>query len=246
MEWGSSPRTRGALGYLQGLAEGPGDHPRVRGEHLRRESFELDGEGIIPAYAGSTRGVFHQRRRREGSSPRTRGARSPSWTAAEPRPDHPRVRGEHKAPRQWRLRGRGIIPAYAGSTYLQNFLGMTDVGSSPRTRGAPTWLPSWSTAAWDHPRVRGEHDHPHAHQEARRVDHPRVRGEHFYQVERDDAEVGIIPAYAGSTGEGRGRQRVRRGSSPRTRGAPLRGGSNDDRNRDHPRVRGEHPRWSCS
>ena len=132
---GSSPHTRGAPAArsppLQrcriipayagstcvgppGVA-GPGDHPRIRGEHrhpirhTRRqlgssphtrgapESKSLGGffSRIIPAYAGST-----SRRRlpactATGSSPHTRGARlAPTGPAG----------------------GRGIIPAYAGST----------------------------------------------------------------------------------------------------------------------------------
>ena len=111
------------------------DHPRIRGEHpLRRGARGRTGgssphtrgarwvwtangigEGIIPAYAGSTR---------DGAS----------WTGR--RKDHPRIRGEHR--RQLtetsspygssphtrgarrglagRRRFLGIIPAYAGST----------------------------------------------------------------------------------------------------------------------------------
>ena len=114
-----------------------GDHPRIRGEHLiirahssctlgssphtRGALFgRVDDDvlaGIIPAYAGSTRG-----------SSRLRPA---------PR-DHPRIRGEHCMTRSrgYRPKGSsphtrgarqhaevrehfgGIIPAYAGSTKL--------------------------------------------------------------------------------------------------------------------------------
>ena len=111
------------------------DHPRIRGEHLRGRRYssratgssphtrgaqsvhlEVAGlDGIIPAYAGSTR---------------TRSCGSPA-----PR-DHPRIRGEHVwwlhhlsvllgssphtrgahlSARLWSL-VPGIIPAYAGST----------------------------------------------------------------------------------------------------------------------------------
>ena len=128
------------------------DHPRIRGEHdadgvgeaarpgssphtrgaLRDCRVMLTGRGIIPAYAGSTRG------------PRTYTVRGP---------DHPRIRGEHirvgfVAP--------GIIPAYAGSTVIMHVyppvsrdhprirgehvrvptVRAAHVGSSPHTRGA--------------------------------------------------------------------------------------------------------------
>ena len=111
---GSSPHTRGALPAVECGA------PDL---------------GIIPAYAGSTTAayislIFQQ--------------------------DHPRIRGEHAALasqahsiagssphtrgalRQQRLPcpGRGIIPAYAGSTSIGTL-----------------WVPK----AMDHPRIRGEH-----------------------------------------------------------------------------------------
>ena len=149
---------------------------------------------IIPAYAGSTPRAFqpissswdHPRIRGEhpvvrvaegalvGSSPHTRGARSPcSSTCGQPRiipayagsthisrsrrsptTDHPRIRGEHRSVRPCcrRCRGssphtrgappsperpgrrRGIIPAYAGSTFIDGKLYFT-VGDHPRIRG---------------------------------------------------------------------------------------------------------------
>ena len=32
------------------------DHPRIRGEHIESSYVVFKAEGIIPAYAGSTRG----------------------------------------------------------------------------------------------------------------------------------------------------------------------------------------------
>ena len=216
------------------------DHPRIRGEHLdhrhppgagagssphTRGARPLGkgppaGNGIIPAYAGSTGVVFgwggvvedhprirgeHQwaylsRARRVGSSPHTRGARG-RWQGS----------GAHP----------GIIPAYAGSTEASR------VGA-----GRPG----------DHPRIRGEHE--------RRIgafigavgSSPHTRGAHS----RSDplgGTRGIIPAYAGSTsptgnrpppprdhprirGEHDGEgpvDGVQGGSSPHTRGARWRG-----------------------
>ena len=92
---------------------------------------------IIPAYAGSTVGLFRQVAREPGSSPHTRGALPVTCSG------------------NTKLR---IIPAYAGSTgvFLSLFVPMSDhprirgehvrvrndsllfVGSSPHTRGAPT------------------------------------------------------------------------------------------------------------
>ena len=172
------------------------DHPRIRGEHVcdgapkggpggssphTRGALVVPGlapfgGGIIPAYAGSTSGWIVGRR----------GV----W-------DHPRIRGEHprsKSPggffhgssphtrgalrlhRRHQTR-RGIIPAYAGSTWRQGRLlrrgrhhprirgehiigsiGMViGWGSSPHTRGAPSSQLQEANQATDHPRIRGEH-----------------------------------------------------------------------------------------
>ena len=172
--------------------------------------------------------------------------------------DHPRIRGEHPNPRSWQQNAKGssphtrgaldkvkalaellrIIPAYAGSTRP----------GSGRTVGP-----------WDHPRIRGEHAQARLRRRLRaRIipayagstrlrppgrrpgrDHPRIRGEHSsaspWRLSRRGSSphtrgarhvqpppvVGgrIIPAYAGST-------------------APEAAGQ--DRQRDHPRIRGEH------
>ena len=149
------PAYAGSTRIAVGRPRRAGDHPRIRGEH-RRAVRDADGaegssphtrgarayrgapvspNGIIPAYAGSTRIHGH---------PLPQGA------------DHPRIRGEHcpgadfaccqdgssphtrGAQVNWKdsRNGTGIIPAYAGST-------------APRCPG--------STTPRDHPRIRGEH-----------------------------------------------------------------------------------------
>ena len=152
---GSSPHTRGARRDLPERAQSnriipayagstrlrPGDiqphwdHPRIRGEHGRFDARGIQRPRIIPAYAGSTLS-FHF---------------FAFWSQ-----DHPRIRGEHaqrhdpkgvftgSSPHTRGARGgvlvhlpdAGIIPAYAGSTFLVPFL---------------------SGLCQDHPRIRGEH-----------------------------------------------------------------------------------------
>ena len=153
----------------------------------------------------------------QGSSPHTRGAPSPGARAAA---------------------GRGIIPAYAGST-----LGI------PR---------SWGRTR-DHPRIRGEHVVALGCGHYPQGSSPHTRGaqasEHLGQHVR-----GIIPAYAGSTDSLSTEKFRARGSSPHTRGAPGRrlalvlrigiipayaGSTTPSWNvtgkpADHPRIRGEH------
>ena len=112
------------------------DHPRMCGEHVRRQSVRQLLTGIIPACAGSTQ--THR-------------------LHDQPRRDHPRMCGEHawafsltssKSGSSPHVRGArgfmlseavhcGIIPACAGSTH-----------SKPTTR----------SSIRDHPRMCGEHD----------------------------------------------------------------------------------------
>ena len=156
-----------------------------------------------------------------GSSPHTRGAPSVVRIRPVSRVDHPRIRGEHAV--RWQLRRRevGVIPAYAGSTRAESFAPEALGGSSPHTRGALMSNNAASVAAKDHPRIRGEHS-----------------------AERHVPAVlpGIIPAYAGSTDDDIARCGDSMGSSPHTRGAPVRDEVGYERRWDHPRIRGEHRR----
>ena len=193
--------------------------------------------GIIPAYAGST---------------------STTWPKSPSGKDHPRIRGEHTGESFSKIgitgssphtRGAlirsatlyevsGIIPAYAGST---------------ASDGSGGW------GAWDHPRIRGEHN-PCGHAPNKPWgSSPHTRGA---RAESYGAcgETWIIPAYAGSTRRDRRGATSAAGSSPHTRGArgrrrvgwswsgiiPAYAGSTESgsagrpRRRDHPRIRGEH------
>ena len=131
------PRIRGEHGEVFRVSKTPvGSSPHTRGAHVQGDGHHGE-ERIIPAYAGSTATwtaasisrTDHPRIRGEhradrfdgdslgGSSPHTRGARSPA------------------AVRRWLS---GIIPAYAGSTDPCPLADWATVGSSPHTRGAPT------------------------------------------------------------------------------------------------------------
>ena len=175
--------------------------------------------------------------RARGSSPHTRGARQarpvrggrpgiiPAYAGSTPSPstrattgrDHPRIRGEHLVTKLVRT----IAP-----------------GSSPHTRGARSSSPRRPPTTGIIPAYAGSTPSPSTRATTGR-DNPRIRGEH-----------GIYFANGGSI----------EGSSPHTRGAPRRGdlaaaragiipayaGSTViclavvARERDHPRIRGEH------
>ena len=172
-----------------------------------------------------------------GSSPHTRGA-------------PPRIRRMSQ--------GRGIIPAYAGST---------------------PWQLTRYARPWDHPRIRGEHPPALRRPKRRAGSSPHTRGARLVRA-AERVHLGIIPAYAGSTLRPAFRGRWRRdhprirgehadglcrrppatGSSPHTRGArvldpcaapvggiiPAYAGSTYPHTQaswirqDHPRIRGEH------
>ena len=149
----------------------------------------------------------------------------------------PRMRGARAAPLPSQL-GRGIIPAYAGSTPRLALVPGGGVGSSPRMRGALTFYAVWkrryriipayagSTLSteraivrpWDHPRVCGEHSRLFNPMQSLQGSSPRMRGAPPY-LHLWGRPYRIIPAYAGSTT------------------APERPSW---RCRDHPRVCGEH------
>ena len=152
-----------------------GSSPRMRGTPYAFCPPSL-GLGIIPAYAGNTIG---------------------SRTAPSICRDHPRVCGEHSMaliyhfgilgssprmrgthrPRSHRSRGCGIIPAYAGNTFLL------------------FWI---SFPIRDHPRVCGEHHGAVEPRNCHPGSSPRMRGT-LRVFKNVDPLKGIIPAYAGNT-----------------------------------------------
>ena len=236
MSSGSSPHTRGArappdhvqghgwiipayagstLGRLSRAPTGT-DHPRIRGEHIQKQSADSTGKGSSPHTRGAPR-VESRRGILGGIIPAYAGSTVTSRVALPTEPDHPRIRGEH--PPRWvqpaEYRGssphtRGarqgsrrppaqarIIPAYAGSTAVAR--------------------PASGSIA-DHPRIRGEHLMVSPPFFILRGSSPHTRG----APRRRPARLrrpGIIPAYAGSTGQ-----------ATRASGA----------GKDHPRIRGEH------
>ena len=217
--WGSSPHTRGAPHGGRCRHRCGENHPRMRGEHNLGHAYALKPARIIPAYAGSTCGQPMPKPWPNGSSPHTRGARKATRGCQSQWRDHPRIRGEHITSFMGSVPGRGIIPAYAGSTMPNCAKTSVAAGSSPHTRGALV-------------RVAGNQVHVQ--------DHPRIRGEHPRESLRQNRRKRIIPAYAGSTTKCRAEYSGHLGSSPHTRGAPHSRASPSRTTRDHPRIRGEH------
>ncbi len=218
---GSSPRARGAHSpdcvrdvgarlipacageHVQTEAEwlaSVGSSPRARGAHGAASRWEV-GRRLIPACAGSTR-TGCPARTCVRAHPRARGEH-PVYPVSmtRPRGSSPRARGAHSR-RLLDESVSGLIPACAGSTEQVDRRSGASKGSSPRARGAPCG----GRDAEDHrgliPACAGSTPSAPGVTQADPA-HPRVRGEH---------------------GRAPGPQAPGRGSSPRARGALLRGG----------------------
>ena len=132
--------------------------------------------GIIPAYAGNTRGL-RMMLSRVRDHPRVCGEHSVVPLALESSAgSSPRMRGTLGVGVRRNV-GNGIIPAYAGNTIVT--------------------FAQWTTAR-DHPRVCGEHGLAATARWGRTGSSPRMRGtlrQSIFFV----PPHGIIPAYAGNT-----------------------------------------------
>ena len=172
------------------------DHPRIRGEHAWGYPKLCSGTGSSPHTRGAP-GPWRPWRRRGWIIPAYAGSTRFRSCCHRRRPDHPRIRGEHKA---------------------ENASLWASVGSSPHTRGAPASLslrpggariiPAYAGSTSDatsrlptkpdHPRIRGEHFTIEWEVKPGRGSSPHTRGALEMTLHKNGL-VGIIPAYAGST-----------------------------------------------
>ena len=152
---GIIPACAGNTSRMQSRAQAPRDHPRVCGEHTTTATGKLADQGSSPRVRGTQR-LVRAPRPEQGIIPACAGNTSSFAKSHLVAGDHPRVCGEHGS----------------RSTALRLFL-----GSSPRVRGTPCRcagalrrpgiIPAcagntrrytmFSSLAWDHPRVCGEH-----------------------------------------------------------------------------------------
>ena len=192
------------------------DHPRSRGEYMGGAVWIRYLVGSSPLSRG-IRMVNSQEEVRERIIPALAGNTTSGSVTLAALPDHPRSRGEYRAPRSesWRgdgssplsrgipetrgphIQGDGIIPALAGNT-------MSRSASARPLR--------------DHPRSRGEYPEPIPWIMPPFGSSPLSRGIRVCDMDRIGA-VRIIPALAGNT--------TSRAICPR-------------RSSDHPRSRGEY------
>ena len=147
----------------------------MRGTHEWRLRNE-QGNGIIPAHAGNTRGL-----RSLVSSAR----------------DHPRACGEHTGTRRRLLVGSGSSPRMRGTLIEPEYLASLD-GIIPAHAGNTYDVRPIRRRLRDHPRACGEHAAMCVDIAACGGSSPRMRGT-LRMFRRFDARIGIIPAHAGNT-----------------------------------------------
>ena len=192
-----------------------GSSPHVRGAQEGHQA-RLQGHGIIPACAGSTRPI--------------RARLSRPW-------DHPRMCGEHNKHPDRVPPVKGSSPHVRGARWRRTRRPMMD-GIIPACAGSTEdMIIKWHQAG-DHPRMCGEHGLRDNILATSPGSSPHVRGARQSNARRIQTD-GIIPACAGSTGKASstqdstrdhprmcgehlrsaGRTRIVLGSSPHVRGA---------------------------
>ena len=142
-----------------------------------------------------------------------------TWLAEprQPKRDHPRICGEHFRKRGMWITRPGSSPHMRG-TLIVTRLTLVRAGIIPAYAGNTFSARSWTNGGRDHPRICGEHRHSQYLLQAPRGSSPHMRGTPAIPLNCERL-TGIIPAYAGNTVHCRDRP---------------------ERNRDHPRICGEH------
>ena len=171
-----------------------GDHPRVRGEKIRRGLVRFQIEGSPPRARGKVSrcrfGVCLL-----GITPACAGKRSSTKCCPNSTRDHPRVRGEKADARRIHANRWGSPPRARGKACFSLLITSTK-GITPACAGKSSLSTKFIGTPKDHPRVRGEK--LRISYLAKRVpgSPPRARGKdgcRFYSV----CQSGITPACAG-------------------------------------------------
>ena len=190
------------------------------GEHFVQPSIEFLGTGSSPRVRGTRRPVCGSALR-SGIIPACAGNTAVPANDTRAAWDHPRVCGEHGAVGDPWGEPAGSSPRVRG-THRRLFGGFLFFGIIPACAGNTTAPNPIMSAYEDHPRVCGEHMFPFLSVCTPTGSSPRVRGTLQWRAPAW-RECGIIPACAGNT---------------------LLAISSMQSFRDHPRVCGEHGRYT--
>ncbi len=212
---GSIPACAGTTPSADGLLGTSRVHPRVRGDHSGRSAAVTAGAGPSPRARGPPDPRLLERRRR-GSIPACAGTTT-ARRRCRPAPRvHPRVRGDHSAPRPQSSRSWGPSPRARGPQ-ANRVLGGIRRGSIPACAGTTAWSEPSTPTRRVHPRVRGDHTPvepetspalgpsprargPPTSSSPGRAGwwvHPRVRGDHPRPARRSPSSPGPSPRARG-------------------------------------------------
>ena len=233
---GSSPHTRGAHSPIGihlgrdgiipacagstkgkcGMVFSCWDHPRMRGEHLSAEGYRPWRRGSSPHARGALDFVIVSRLIGR-IIPACAGSTDAAPGESVYQRDHPRMRGEHAVcGSKPRLRAGSSPHARGARAHDRRYL--AHGGIIPACAGSTEDAFNEALAAWDHPRMRGEHGLSDGTGTNTGGSSPHARGALPMRRYHDPCR-GIIPACAGSTAETNASACVQS---------------------DHPRMRGEH------
>ena len=155
------------------------DHPRIRGEHRRKEPATKETSGSSPHSRG-THPLLAVVGKQDGIIPAFAGNTPKPHITQFLGKDHPRIRGEH-----WlSLRHKSHR-----------------LGSSPHSRGTPHIRSPPSRSCRIIPAFAGN-THCGKILGFRNGDHPRIRGEHFLAISAQYFALGSSPHSRGTPGSG--------------------------------------------
>ena len=192
------------------------EHPRMRGDHLLRSSWESFRSGTSP-HARGPRVHREAELRVDGNIPACAGTTSARGCTPTRRGEHPRMRGDHIGLGVLRALLRGTSPHARGplGSYVRRGARRRNI---PACAGTTPTVSCTSTISREHPRMRGDHLFQ-ARQAATDVGtSPHARGPRVAVIITACVD-GNIPACAGTTA---------------TFGFPS------STPREHPRMRGDH------
>ena len=176
------------------------DHPRMRGEHLKRLHKVPRYRGSSPHARGTRRGA-RGARRDGGIIPACAGNTLAEHQKHEGRWDHPRMRGEHSCTLPVCICRLGSSPHARGThrhaRALPSLAGIIPACAGNTLRPAPA-----RQCARDHPRMRGEHAADAVAVNRKTGSSPHARGT-LVEVAHAHLAAGIIPACAGNTRQSR-------------------------------------------
>ena len=196
MSDGIIPACAGSTNYFWICPLTCGDHPRMRGEHMSDILTDSVPEGSSPHARGAL-GDEVAACCEMGIIPACAGSTGDAHDVALIIGDHPRMRGEHASAASWLRVMSGSSPHARGAPYRGTEKPLAR-GIIPACAGSTPWRRRPSSAARDHPRMRGEHTYLQREQHPDQGSSPHARGAPLF-VFHGFLLDGIIPACAGST-----------------------------------------------